>query len=97
MHKIKLGTLTAGIVKSNFKRTIEMFVPRNNAFSFMSSVKGTPVYWKKFLYNILAMVKQLGIPKYFLKFSCADLRWEELSDIIKTTLDLVTKLKKFKL
>ena len=43
------------------------------------------------------MVKQLGIPKYFLKFSCADLRWEELSDIIKTTLDLVTKLKKFKL
>ena len=48
----------------------------------MSSVKGTP-YWKQFLYDVLAMVKQLGIPTYFLTLSCADLRWEELSYIIK--------------
>ena len=32
---------------------------------FMSTVKGTPAYWKQFLYDVLAMVKQLGIiPKY---------------------------------
>ena len=31
---------------------------------------------------MLAMVKQLGIPIYFLKLSCADLRWEELPYII---------------
>ena len=28
------------------------------------------------------MVKQLGIPIYFLTLSCADLRWEELPYII---------------
>ena len=28
------------------------------------------------------MVKQLGIPTYFLTLSCADLRWEELPYII---------------
>ena len=44
MHKIKPVTLTAGTVKSNFKGTIERLVARNNAFSFMSLVKGTPVY-----------------------------------------------------
>ena len=44
MHKIKPGTLTAGTVKSNFKGTIERLVARNNAFSFMSLVKETPVY-----------------------------------------------------
>ena len=27
----------------------------------MNSVKGTP-YWKQFLYDVLAMVKQLGYP-----------------------------------
>ena len=27
------------------------------------------------------MIKQLGIPTYFLMFLCADLRWEELSYI----------------
>ena len=44
MHKIKPGTLTAGTVKSNFKGTIERLVARNNAFSFMSLVKGIPAY-----------------------------------------------------
>ena len=42
LHKIKPGTLTAGTVKSNFIGTVEMFVARDNVFSFMSSVKGTP-------------------------------------------------------
>ena len=31
-------------------------------------------YWKQLLYDVLAMVKQLGIPTYFLTLSCADLR-----------------------
>ena len=44
MHKIKLNTSTARTVKSNFKRTIERFLVRDNTFSFMSSVKGTPAY-----------------------------------------------------
>ena len=41
MHKIKPVTLTAGPVKRNFKETLESFVASDNAFSFMSSVKGT--------------------------------------------------------
>ena len=40
LHKTKPGTLTTGTVKNNFQRTIERFVPRYNAFSFVSSVKG---------------------------------------------------------
>ena len=48
----------------------------------MSSVKGTPAYWKQFLFEVLAMVKQLEMPNYFLTLSCADLRWEELPYII---------------
>ena len=48
MHRIKPGTLTAGTVKSNFKGAIERFFARDNAFSFLSLVKGTPAYWKQF-------------------------------------------------
>ena len=93
MHKIKPGTLTAGTVKSNFKGTIERFVARDKAFLFMSSVKGTLAYWKQFLYDVLVMVKELGIPTYFLTLSCADLRWEELPYIINKlkTLDFATR------
>ena len=73
MHKRNPGTLTAGVVKNNYKETIERFVASDNAFSFMSSVKGIPAYWKQFLYDILTMVKQSGIPTNFLTFSCAGL------------------------
>ena len=82
MHKIKPGTLTVGKVKNNLKGTTERFVASDNAFSFMSSVKGIPAYRKPFLHDVLAMVKQLGIPTYFLILSYADLRWEELPYII---------------
>ena len=70
MNKTKPDTLTAGTVKNNFKRTIERFVASDNGFSFMSSVKETPAYWKQFVYDVFAMVKQLGIPTYFLTVMC---------------------------
>ena len=82
MHKIKPGALIAGTVKSNFKGIIGRFVGRDNSFSFKSSVKETLAYWKQFLYDIPAMVKQLGIPTYFLTVSCAVLRWKELPYVI---------------
>ena len=48
----------------------------------MSSVKGKPAYWEKFLYDVFAMVEKLGIPTHFLSFPCADLRCKELPYII---------------
>ena len=48
----------------------------------MNTVKGTPAYWKILLFEVLAMVKQLGLPTFLLTLSCADLRWNELVSII---------------
>ena len=46
---------------------------------------GGLVYWQKFLYEVLAIVKKLGILMYFLTLSCADLSWpyiiNKLSDL----------------
>ena len=42
----------------------------------------TTAYWKKSLQEILAMVKQLGRPKFFITLSCPDLCWNELLLII---------------
>ena len=44
MRKIKSGTLTARMVKNNFKGKIEMSVAIDNAFLSMISVKVTPAY-----------------------------------------------------
>jgi len=77
----QLGTLT-GMLSRNFKDTVKQFIASDKAFSFMSDMKGTLAYWKKFLHEVLSMVKQLGPPNFFLTLSCADLRWNELVRII---------------
>ena len=37
------------------------------------------------MYEVVAMVKQLGIPTWFMTLSCADLRWNETFQIIAKT------------
>ena len=82
MSKVCSNQLTAGMLSKNFKETVKSFVANDEAFSFMSTIKGTPAYWKKFLFEVLAMVKQLGLPTFFMTLSCADLRWPDLPSII---------------
>jgi len=82
MKKVSGENLTAGMLSQNFKETVKEFIANDKAFSFMSSVKGTPAYWKRFLQEILAIVKQIGPPAFFLTLSYADLRWNELVSII---------------
>ena len=48
----------------------------------MNSIKGTLAYWEKFLHQVIAMVKQLRTPSFFLTLPCADLGWNELISII---------------
>ena len=84
LKKICTGQLTAGMLTNNFSDTISSFLSKDDVYQFMSTIKGTPAYWKKFLYEVLAMVKQLGLPTFYMTLSCADLRWNELISIIAT-------------
>ena len=70
------------MLSNNFSETVKSFIAKDDGFNFMNSVKGTPAYWKKFLFEVLAMVKQLGLPTFFMTLSCADLGWNELITII---------------
>ena len=74
--------MTAGELSQNFKEKISGYIANDEAYNFMNTLKGTPAYWKRFLYEVLAMIKQLGLPTFFMTLSCADLRWNELIAII---------------
>ena len=63
----------------------------------MSSVKGTPANWKQLLYDVLAMVEELGMPTHFLALSCADLSWEKLPYIINILNNVVLKDEELKI
>ena len=41
-------------------------------------MRGSPAYWQDQLYDVLAMLQNLGIPTWFLTLSAADLHWPEM-------------------
>ena len=83
MRKVTV-VLNADSFKSvKFRETVKSVVASDHAFSFMNTIKGTQVYWKRFKSEVLAMVKQLGIPTFILTLSCAGLRWNEILTIIR--------------
>ena len=82
MKKVAGSALTAGLLNDNFKERVKEFVASDQAYNFINAIKGTPGYWKKFKSECLAMVRQLGIPTFFLTLSCADPRWDKFVSII---------------
>ena len=73
--------LTASQIISSVQ-TLQNLICQNQAYLLLRQIPGTPPYWQRFMYEVVAMVKQLGIPTWFMTLSSADLRWPELFQII---------------
>ena len=82
MRKIASDSLNAEFLRKNFNTTVQQHLAQDKAYRLMCSIKGTPPHWKRTLYEVLAMVRQLGIPTFSTTFSCADLQWNKLIRII---------------
>lgn len=54
IKKVSPGQLTAGILSNNFTGVVNSRITKDNAYQFMSAIKGTPAHWKKFLLEVLA-------------------------------------------
>ena len=76
--------MTASEIKSDVNK-LKGLICQDQAYLFLRQIPGTPPYWQKFMYEVVAMVKQLGIPTWFMTLSCADLRWPGLFQIIART------------
>ena len=83
LKKVQGQPVTASQIKSVNK--LRNLVCQDQAYLFLRQIPGTPPYWQKFMYEVRAMVKQLGIPTRFMTLSCADLRWPELFQIVART------------
>ena len=81
MKKVHSQFVTASQIRSNVQ-TLQNLICKDQAYLFLQQIPGTPPYWQRFMYEVVAMVKQLGITTCFMTLSCADLRWPELFQII---------------
>ncbi len=49
----------------------------DDPFSVLDNVPGTPRFWQKKKYELIAKLENLGAFQIFFTLSCADLRWHE--------------------
>jgi len=56
-------------------------VMMQNSYIITKGIRGTAAYWKSVLLQLLAMVKTLGPPTFFVTLSCND-NWPEIQSYI---------------
>lgn len=57
---------------------LQNLIRHDHAYRCLATIRGSPEYWRRTLLDLLAMVRQLGIPCWFITLSSADLRWPEV-------------------
>ncbi len=72
--------ITASMLTDN--EQVKKLIRRNEGYRFLSKIRGTPAYWETSKKDVFAMIRQLGIPTFFITFSAADRRWIEIDNAI---------------
>jgi hypothetical protein len=69
-HEINAGAL-------NDPKAVQNMLAQNDGFRFLQQIRGSFPYWQRTLWDLFAMVRQLGVPTWFFTLSAADLspRW----------------------
>ena len=61
---------------------LSQYVRKDRAYSFMKNICGSPPYYQRTFYDLLAMIRQLGTPTWFFTLSAADLKWPDMIQTI---------------
>ncbi|MDD9818100.1 MAG: hypothetical protein OXU61_08220 [Gammaproteobacteria bacterium] len=72
--------ITASQVKD--RAFLSEHVRNYKAYQFLKNVRGSPPYYQRTFYELLAMIRQLGIPTWFFTLTAADMKWPDMIQII---------------
>jgi PIF1-like helicase/Helitron helicase-like domain at N-terminus/UvrD-like helicase C-terminal domain len=72
--------LTAGkMLDAGF---VESLITKDSAFKVLCGDRSSPSYWQNKMKQLMAMIRQIGIPTFFLTLSAAETKWNELLVIL---------------
>ena len=60
------------------EESLKKLLEFDDGFRFLRPIRGTPAFWQGAQRDLLACVRQLGVPTWFCSFSSADMRWKNL-------------------
>ena len=70
------NTLNAGSLRN--AEQVQSLIRDDYAYRGLSQVRGSPPYWAGVQHDLMAMLRQLGKPAWFLTLSAADMQWAEV-------------------
>ena len=73
--------LTAGDIVDN--NVLSKLIRNDQAYQILAGDRTSPVYWEKKMKDLMAMIRQLGVPSLFLTLSAAESKWGPLLVILK--------------
>ena len=67
------------------REQLTQIVKSDTGYRHFESLRGSPAYWKKTMNDLFAMIRQLGLPTFFVTFSSGELstRWPEVVKLIE--------------
>ncbi|CEP15416.1 hypothetical protein, partial, partial [Parasitella parasitica] len=68
---------------------IANLLSEDQAYKVYHGVRSSAEYWRQEKKNLMAMIRQLGIPTFFLTLSAAETKWNELLVQLKQIVDKV--------
>lgn len=71
---------SAGFLKQ--PGTLETLVTLDEGFKILKNLRGSPPYWQKAQRDLFAMIRQLGLPTWFMSFSAAETKWSHLLQML---------------
>lgn len=66
---------------------VDNLIQHDDGFKLLETLPSSPAYWQKEGKEIRAMIRQLGLPTFFITFSAAETKWGELLRILKKIAD----------
>nr|XP_039258260.1 uncharacterized protein LOC120334820 [Styela clava] len=75
-HECGNNEITAGFIRNS--DNINNMIKTDKAFRILQNIRGSPAYFQDVFYDVLAMIRQIGIPTFFFTLSAADMRWPDL-------------------
>ena len=91
---LRKRTNTDEPIKANDVKNAHTIDMKADNYMFMQQLRGTAAYWKGQLQKLIARIKTLGAPTFFLSLSANDLQWHDNFKFIdpKLTDEIIDKM-----
>lgn len=89
LRRCKFPTLpSAGDLK--LPGTLETYEHLDEGFKIFRQLRGSPPYWQRAQKDLFAMIRQLGLPTWFMSLSAAETKWNALLQTLSQTVNNIT-------